>query len=595
MSIEAGTVVVPPAEGEGYETDCPERDEPILLAGRYRLIRRIGKGGMGEVLAARDEQVGRDVAIKRMRAAAPSERAIRRFLREASIQGRLEHPAIVPVHEIGRDRDGTPFFVMKKLTGTTLGKIASDPSHSTGFPLQRTLRAFAEVCLAIELAHVRGIIHRDLKPDNILLGDFGEVYILDWGVAKIVGEFDDGEFADVGSGSDEHATAVGTTIGTPGYMSPEQACGQADIDGRTDIYALGCVLFELLAGEPLHPRGSAGMRSALAGCDARPSVRARGRQIPPELDALCVAATALEREDRIQSARELGDRVQRYLDGDRDHARRRQLAHDHFARAHTAFEHGDADGSRRTAMREATAALALDPALDGAAALVGRLMLDPPRTTPREVDDAIAADEIRTIRANARSGLWGLVAGMGFAPLLWWVAPPGSGYIFAFTSTLLFSVAVYLFSYHGKSPRPGLVIVTNAVLIALISRMFSPILVAPALSVVLAVAVVITPRLSVIGSAPVVGALYIGATLAPLLLERLDLVSRTIEIGRAGILLSGPAVAGIDVSTITVAIIYVCSLITGVCWMAHAMRERNRAAHRHLHMQAWQLRQLVPR
>src|SRR5262245_39411766 len=164
--------------------DRPAPDPDAILGGRYRLGRRIGKGGMGEVMAARDTQIARDVAIKRMRAAAPSERAIQRFLREAMVQGRLEHPAIVPVHEIGRDTDNLPYFVMKKLTGTPLVKILED---RTSVPLQRILRAFADVCLAVEFAHVRGIVHRDLKPDNIVLGDFGEVWVLDWGVAKIVG------------------------------------------------------------------------------------------------------------------------------------------------------------------------------------------------------------------------------------------------------------------------------------------------------------------------------------------------------------------------------------------------------------------------
>ena len=198
----------------------PLKDRPapsdVLVVGRYRLGRRIGKGGMGEVMAARDEQVGRDVAIKRMRAANPSERSIARFLREASVQGRLEHPAIVPVHEIGRDDDHLPFFVMKKVAGTSLAALVSYRDEATQ---QRMLRAFADVCLAVEFAHVRGIVHRDLKPDNIMLGDFGEVYILDWGVAKVVGEQDD--FSDVDSGSGEHATKAGTAIGTPGYMAPE--------------------------------------------------------------------------------------------------------------------------------------------------------------------------------------------------------------------------------------------------------------------------------------------------------------------------------------------------------------------------------------
>src|ERR1041384_302392 len=130
MSSEENTVVATPTVDESTEqtdADAEIRAGRPLLAGRYRLARLSGKGGMGEVIAARDEQVGRDVAIKRMRAAAPSERAIQRFLREASIQGRLEHPAIVPVHELGHDEDGLPLFVMKKLSGTTLGKILPDP------------------------------------------------------------------------------------------------------------------------------------------------------------------------------------------------------------------------------------------------------------------------------------------------------------------------------------------------------------------------------------------------------------------------------------------------------------------------------------
>ncbi|TMQ05643.1 MAG: serine/threonine protein kinase, partial [Deltaproteobacteria bacterium] len=336
MHSEDGTLVIPPTTGAEEPDTRPPRAAPPVLAGRYRLGRRIGKGGMGEVIAARDEQVGRDVAIKRMRAASPGDRAIRRFLREASIQGRLEHPAIVPVHELGRDDDGLPFFVMKKLSGTTLGKMLGEPAARTQAGQQRLLRAFAEVCLAVELAHVRGIVHRDLKPDNILLGDFGEVYILDWGVAKVIGDDDDGEFADLGSGSGRHGTAAGTAIGTPGYMAPEQAFGIPDIDGRADIYSLGCVLFEILTGEPLHARGETTQRTTIERV-ARPSQRAVGRSIPPELDELCAGATAGDRNQRIATARDLGDRVQRYLDGDRDLA--------------LPAQHRDARGRRRAGAR----------------------------------------------------------------------------------------------------------------------------------------------------------------------------------------------------------------------------------------------------
>src|SRR5260221_10674618 len=147
-------------------------------------------------------------------------------------------------------------------------------------------------------------------------------------------------------------------------MAPEQVRGKYDIEGRADIYTLGCLLFEILAHEPLHPRGFHGLESALRGPDARPSTR--GRECPPELDALCVHATHLAREDRVPTARELGERVQRYLDGDRDLALRRAVALEHFERARSAFAAGDAE---RSAIRDAAAAIALDPKLEGAAEL----------------------------------------------------------------------------------------------------------------------------------------------------------------------------------------------------------------------------------
>src|SRR4051812_31830488 len=200
---------------------------------RYRLGSRIGKGGMGEILAATDAQIGREVAVKRMKAQHPSDRAMSRFFREACIQGRLDHPAIVPVHELGVDEQGRPFFAMKKLAGTTLAQRIKE-----GQPRQRLLRAFADVCLAIEFAHQHGVIHRDIKPQNIVLGDFGEVYVLDWGVAKLAAE-GDVDPALAGDDSNEQVTVEGTVIGTPGYMAPEQARASKDIDGRADVYALG--------------------------------------------------------------------------------------------------------------------------------------------------------------------------------------------------------------------------------------------------------------------------------------------------------------------------------------------------------------------
>ncbi|HLL21957.1 MAG TPA: serine/threonine-protein kinase [Kofleriaceae bacterium] len=591
MSADTGDLTMM-ASGSVNETREPrlgERSPQSILVGRYRVARRIGKGGMGEVMNARDEQVGRDVAVKRMRRASPSERAIARFLREASIQGRLEHPAICPVHEIGRDTDGLPFFVMKKLSGVTLAKILERaPDHRGEYSLQRVLRAFAEVCLAIEFAHVRGIVHRDLKPDNIMFGDFGEVYVLDWGVAKVIGE-EDGDFADVDSGSGEHATQLGTAIGTPGYMSPEQVQGRP-VDGSCDVYTLGCLLFEILTGESLHPRGVEGMGSAMHGKDARPSVRAPARGIAPELDAICVDATRYEPRER-PSARELGDRVQRFLDGDRDLAQRRELARAHFENAAAAF---GAPSDRAVAMREAAAAMALDPSLPGPAELVGRLMLEPPSETPREVIEAIQADDIQTTKWNAQAGIWTLMASLAFTPFAWWIAPSASPHVAALTLMFLINLGVLFHAHIAQVPRPGYLVIGNALIVLIVSRMFSPLLIAPGIAAVLAMAMVLTPKFSFLGSAVTIAVIMLAAIFAPLALERLDVLSRTVSVSEAGVLFSSPAIAGNEIPTILVGVFYTTALVIGACAMGGTMRRRTRTAYRRLQLQAWQLRQLVP-
>src|SRR5262245_34306447 len=172
MTDDGTDPTLTPSQAIGVaQTSAEEPHTPATgrLPARYVLGAPLGVGGMGEVILATDNQIGRDVAIKRMRVP-PSSAAVARFVREAKVQGRLDHPAIVPVHDLGNDDEGKPFFVMKRLTGTTLAEIIAKKSLSR----QKLLRAFADVCLAIEFAHSRGVIHRDLKPANIMLGDFGE-------------------------------------------------------------------------------------------------------------------------------------------------------------------------------------------------------------------------------------------------------------------------------------------------------------------------------------------------------------------------------------------------------------------------------------
>jgi serine/threonine-protein kinase len=568
----------------------PARPSSTSLGERYRIVKRLAKGGMGEIMIARDDQIGRDVAIKRMRTGDPSERAVERFLREATIQGRLAHPAIVNVHEIGRDANGQPFFVMERLDAETLSEILG---RGLGTDRLRVLRAFVDVCLAVEFAHVRGVIHRDLKPPNIMLGNFGETYVLDWGVAKVLGSTDS-DLADVGSGdSGEHATEAGTMIGTRGYMAPEQARGDADIDGRADVYALGCILFEILAGEPLHPGGVAGVASTLAGTEARPSRRKPGVDIAPELDELCVAATALDRDRRIATARELGERVQRYLDGDRDLALRRELAQAHLERATAAFLSGD-DAQRGTAMREAGRALALDPSGGGAAELVTRLMLEPPTTMPAEVERAIEEDNNAASRANSRFGVWAYLAFLAFTPLLWWIAPAGSAWIVAAVSGLIATnVVVCWMQSTAPRPRPWLIAATNAIMVALISRMFTPFLIAPAVAAVIAMGIVLSQRLSRLVAAGAIVGLMSAAVLVPWFLELAGVMSQTTFVIDGGLILKAIGVSGPGAPTLVVAALYVVLLLTVACSLADAMRTRERAAKRHLLLQTWQLHQLV--
>jgi serine/threonine-protein kinase len=276
-------------DGGGAEADADARGAPtepmaesaVLIPGApaggpvtlpeigYQLGASIGKGGMGEVIAAFDRRIGRDVAVKRMRSAHSSEEATTRFLREARIQARLDHPAIGPVHERGTDDAGRPYFTMKRLAGRTLGQRMAEGEGGTA-PERQLLRAFVDVCLAVEFAHARGVVHRDLKPANIMLGDYGEVYVLDWGVARVLGEpvsgdpgaapaipagFASSDARDASAPSDsldEGSTKTGTLLGTPGYIAPEQLKGEPAAP-PADVYALGSILFELLAGEPLHP------------------------------------------------------------------------------------------------------------------------------------------------------------------------------------------------------------------------------------------------------------------------------------------------------------------------------------------------------
>ncbi|HEY2514424.1 MAG TPA: serine/threonine-protein kinase, partial [Polyangiaceae bacterium] len=438
VAAETGVATGPTGSGwDGHEDHAGEG------ADRYELRDRLGEGGMGEVYLCADLRIGRDIAMKVIRAERNSNPDARsRFVREARVQGQLEHPSIVPVYDLARDENGVAYFTMRRVRGKTLEQVvgaleARDPAAEKEWTRYKLLSSFASVCQAIDFAHARGVLHRDLKPDNVMLGDFGEVYVLDWGLAKVL-EVEGLPLSVRGGGrqrtpdpvlDDSARTAFGAVMGTPGYMAPEQAASEGrSIDARADVYALGAILFELLTLKPLHARTTSEeiLRSTLHGADARASLAAPSRDIAPELDAVCVKATAVSRDERYPSARALYEAVERFLAGDRDLERRRALATEHARAATLAAEralqgHDDAAAERTRAMREVSRAVALDPQNAEAMRALVRLFTEPPREIPPEARAELDRALLHSQRAAARSATLGYLTWLAFAPFVLWM------------------------------------------------------------------------------------------------------------------------------------------------------------------------------
>jgi serine/threonine-protein kinase len=408
---------------------------------RYEGRDGIGEGGMGVVRACLDRRIGREVAMKVVRPGDGSRGDLKaRFVREACVQGQLEHPAIVPVYDLGRDPEGTLYFTMKRVRGATFEQVvdalrAGNPGAVQQYSRRKLLSAFARVCHAIAFAHARGVVHRDLKPANVMLGDYGEVYVLDWGLAKLVGRAEQPPSPaepEISSGPDLGAkTKAGSTMGTPGYMAPEQLRGE-EIDARADVYALGAILFELLALQPLHGQGTPmeAKASTLSAPDARPSARAPEADIAPELDAICVHATASDPADRTSSVMSVVDAVERYLDGDRDLARRQTLAREHAAAGAAHAEEALAGGTgaveaRSLALREIGRAIALDPNNEQAVATLMQLMTRPPREVPAEARVEMLRRARRGVRRGMGLTVWTHLAWFAYAPFAIWMGIRG--------------------------------------------------------------------------------------------------------------------------------------------------------------------------
>ena len=303
--------------------------------GRYTLISHHARGGMGRVLVVHDEFLGRNIALKELLPPSEMERpgqkstpvrqsaaVVARFLQEARITSQLEHPSIVPVYELGRRWDGSLYYTMRLVRGRTFAAALHDCEGLDG--RLRLLTSFISLCQAIAYAHSRGVIHRDIKPSNIMLGTFGEVVVLDWGLAKARDSEDASRedirdtlhFLDV---NDEEAllkTAYGRALGTPHYMPVEQAEGRIDaIDERSDVYSLGAVLYEILTGTRPYSGKSTQEIIEKVIRERHAPVLEKAPDVPPELAVICEKALQKEQSQRYQSAAELAEDVRRFIDG----------------------------------------------------------------------------------------------------------------------------------------------------------------------------------------------------------------------------------------------------------------------------------------
>ena len=545
------------------------------LGDRFVVGEVIGRGGMGEVLTAHERELDRQVAMKRLGPDAERPHA-RVLVEEARLQGRLDHPSIPPVFDLGTDAAGRPAFAMRRVVGDTMALRLARAGRGRERLRDREvfLRWFVEVSRAIDHAHARGVAHCDLKPSNVMIDADHRVYVIDWGVATTFGGDEPGAQRRAGA--------------TLGYMAPEQHDAAGVIDGRTDVYALGCILFEILCGEPLHVRGPGLLQSVLRGPDARLQLlREPAAAVPAVLVAACERALATAPSDRFARAGELAAEVESWLDRSREQAALQARAADHLARARAAAAEPD---QHALALAEAGHALALDPDDAETLALVRSLLAG--EHAPAEVAHEMEALDDALDRRLARTAAWSypgfllLPLALLFQGRAAWLA------IIASMAAWGALEALAILAARGRAPRgwpyASLFLIAGQTL--LYTRYLGPFAIAPGIAALCCAGALLHPRLR----RPT---LVIAVLLAPLataaLLEALGVWSPTTAFAPGALMLSStvselhPATTAPMLAAIAAALQVVGALIgTMVAAPAHAAR-RSIAVH------AWHLDELV--
>jgi serine/threonine-protein kinase len=437
---DAGVAVIKPSS--------EEMTAPTKRGDRYQLFGEIGRGGMGVVIKGRDPDLGRELAVKVLLSGHQDRsELVRRFVEEAQIGGQLQHPGIVPVYELGAFADQRPYFTMKLVKGRTLAALL-DERRSPAHDLPRFLSIFESICQTMAYAHARGVVHRDLKPSNVMVGSFGEVQVMDWGLAKVLKEggaaadpstgpgAEEAGVATVRSGSTLDESAAGSVIGTPAYMAPEQAAGEVDrVDRRADVFGLGAILCTILTGRTVYlGQGfQEVVGQAMRGETADALARLDGCGAEAELVALAKDCLAVEPADRPQGAGLVAERMTAYLAGvqervqaaERERAvavaraveeRRRRKVQLQLAAAVLALTALGGLSATYYLQQRAARAAAGQRVIDRVTTLRGQALAHPEEITPWEVALAAAeqadsagdpgtASQLQALRAEIQLGL----------------------------------------------------------------------------------------------------------------------------------------------------------------------------------------------